>query len=140
MARPRKDGKPSTPCKNPEGRPLKWTDEAIEKEADAFLDWISLPNAIWYKDFALERGYDPDLFNLWKNKNEKFSGVLSMVKAWQESKLFKGALFKKLGLNSDMAKFGLARQCGWREDQIIEHKGEVSVNVIMYAQPKKDKK
>jgi len=140
MARPCKDGKPSAPCKSPEGRPTKWTDAAIEKEADDFLEWIKLPNSIWYKDFALERGYDPNLFSIWKDKNEKFSGVLKQVRAWQESKLFKMGLSKRSGINLEMVRFGLARQCGWREEQIVEHKGNIEVTVVEYAPIKRERR
>ena len=61
------------------GRPKKYTDEFIANEADKFLEWMSDPKSMWYEDFALSRGYDPDLLSLWAKENERFSGVFSLI-------------------------------------------------------------
>ncbi len=97
------------------GRPQKYTPEFIEKEADAFLEWMQHPESMWYKDFALERGYDPDQLTIWAEQNEKFSGVYKRSQGWQQSKLIKGGLLNQY--NSTITKLVLANTCGWTDKQ-----------------------
>ena len=77
------------------GRPPKYTKEFIESEADAFLEWMNREDSLWYKDFALERGYLPDLLSEWAKINEKFSRAYKRSQAWQQSKLVKGGLLSQ---------------------------------------------
>lgn len=64
------------------GTPKIFTQEFIEKEADAFEEWMSRPESIWYKDFALERNLDPDLLSEWAKINQKFGGVYKRSQGW----------------------------------------------------------
>lgn len=77
------------------GRPEKYTQQRIEQEADAFLEWMNLPESIWYKDFALERGYSAEYLSIWAKSNKRFSQVYKRAKEWQQSKLVKGGLLKQ---------------------------------------------
>ena len=97
------------------GRPPKYTPEFIEAEAEAFLEWMQHPESIWYKDFALERGYDPDQLTIWAEQNERFSGVYKRSQSWQQSKLIKGGLLNQY--NSTITKLVLANTCGWTDKQ-----------------------
>ena len=99
-------------CENG-GRPLKYTKQFIENEATAFLEWMKRPTSIWYKDFALERGYNPDLLSLWAKENEKFSGVYALSQHWQQSKLVNGGLL--CTFNASFTKFVMANTCGWAD-------------------------
>lgn len=72
------------------GRPIKYTKEFIESEAEAFLAWMSKENSIWYKDFALERGYLPDQLSEWARINEKFSACISSRRLGSNQSLAKG--------------------------------------------------
>lgn len=113
MAPPKKH-KPYAGCETG-GRPVKYTKEFIENEADLFLEWMKKPDSIWYKDFALERGYDPNLLSIWAKENNKFSGVYERSQAWQQSKLIKGGLLNDF--NSTITKLVLANTCGWTDKQ-----------------------
>jgi hypothetical protein len=99
------------------GTPKRFTDEFIEKEADAFEEWMNRPESIWYKDFALERGYDPDQLSIWAKENEKFAGVYKRSQSWQQSKLVKGGLLSVY--NSTITKLVLANTCGWSDKQQV---------------------
>lgn len=99
------------------GRPPKYTEEFIESEADAFLDWMKKDNSIWYKDFALERGYLPDQLSEWAKINEKFSRVYKQSQAWQQSKLVKGGLLSQY--NAGFTKFVMSNTCGWSDKQQV---------------------
>lgn len=95
------------------GRPKKYTDAFITQEADAFLEWMQKPDSIWYKDFALERGYSPECLSIWAKTHEKFSQVYEISQHWQQSKLIKGGLFSQY--NPTITKLVLANTCGWTD-------------------------
>jgi len=106
------------------GRPVKYTPEFIEKEAGAFLEWMSRKDSLWYEDFALQRGYDPDLFSIWAKENERFSGVYKKAKAWQKSLLVRGGLLNKL--NSNIVKLVLFNTSGWSDRQETKLSGDAA--------------
>ena len=99
------------------GRPEKYTQEKIEQEADAFLEWMARPDSIWYKDFALERGYSAEYLSIWAKSNKRFSQVYERAKAWQQSKLVKGGLLNQF--NAGFTKFVMSNTCGWTDRQQI---------------------
>lgn len=117
-------GHPPYPGCEKGGRPKKWTDERIEEEADAFLEWMKRPDSIWYKDFALERGFLPDLFSEWAQTNEKFSRVYKKSQEWQQSKLVKGGLLSEY--NAGFCKFVMSNTCGWTEKQQSQISGDAA--------------
>jgi hypothetical protein len=118
-------------CKKGEGgRPVKYTERFIEKEAEAFQEWMDRPTSLWYKDFALERGYDPDLFSIWAKENEKFSGVYKRSQTWQQSKLVNGGL--KNIYNANFTKFVMANTCNWADRQQSTLSGD-SVNPLTFV-------
>ena len=114
---PAPKGHPPYPGCETGGRPKKYTSEFIEAEADAFMKWMKRPANIWYKDFALERGYDPRLLSLWEKENEKFSEVYKLSQHWQQSKLIKGGLLNHY--NASITKLVLANTCGWTDKQQV---------------------
>ena len=103
--------------KNEGGRPVKYTKEFIEKEAEAFEAWMKQKTSIWYEDFALERGYDPNLLSIWAKENERFSGVYKISQAWQRSLLLRGGLLNKF--NASITKLVLANTSGWTDKQQV---------------------
>ena len=98
------------------GRPLKYTVKFIETEADAFELWMQREDSLWYKNFALARGYLPDQFSEWAKTTEKFSRVYRKSQEWQQSKLIKGGLLNKF--NAGFTKFVMGNTCGWSDKQI----------------------
>jgi hypothetical protein len=99
------------------GRPKMYTAQFIEDEATAFEEWMQRPDSVWFKDFALERSYDPDLLAIWAKENEKFSGVYRRAQHWQQSKLIKGGLLNLY--NASITKLVLANTCGWTDRQQV---------------------
>jgi hypothetical protein len=137
MVRPRKDGSPSAPCRKPEGRPLKWTKEAIEAEADLLLEWSKKPSSLYFEEFCVERGYPGRYLTEFATENEKFGTTLEHIHTWQKCKLVRGSLLKKL--DSGISKLLLSGY-GIKDQQTIEHTGNVTVSIIDYANAnKKDK-
>jgi hypothetical protein len=95
----------------------KYTQEFIENEAVVFIKWFCKPENIYFKRFALERGYPPDELANFAKKSEVFNRAYTFAKAWQECKIVEGALFNKL--NSNFAKFAMANLSGWSDKQQV---------------------
>lgn len=95
--------------------PSKYTDKFIEQEAIAFINGFSHPENIYFKRFALERGYPPDELAHFAKKSEVFKRAYLFAKEWQECKIVEGALFNRL--NSSFAKFAMANLSGWSDKQ-----------------------
>lgn len=95
--------------------PIKYTLEFIENEAIAFVKWFVKPENIYFKRFALERGYPPDELSNFAKKSEVFARAYRLAKEWQECKIVEGALFNNL--NSNFAKFAMANLSGWSDKQ-----------------------
>lgn len=112
------------------GRPKEWTDALIEEIADRFDAWMDRPDSIWYEDFCLEHGLDPDLLSKFSKKNEKFRGVYIKSKVWQKSKLVKGGLFNLY--NASFTKFVMSNTCGWSEKSEAKLSGD-SVNPLAFV-------
>ena len=96
---PAPKGHPAYPGCETGGRPKKYTTEFIEKEADALEEWMKRKDALWYKDYDFERGYDADYLAMWARENEKFSGTYARSQQRQKSLLIKGGLLKKFNYN-----------------------------------------
>lgn len=72
--------------------PSKYTEEFIEEEAKAFVLWFSQPQNIYFKRFALERGYPPDMLAEFARKSEVFKRAYLFAKEWQECKIVEGVV------------------------------------------------
>jgi len=99
------------------GVPKTYTKEWLEKEAQAFLDWMELPDSIFFKSFAIERGYSPQRLTEFADQSNVFAEVLKRAKGWQESKLVKGGLRKEY--DSSITKFVLVNHHGYKEKSEI---------------------
>lgn len=95
----------------------KYTPEYIEKEATAFLEWMSRPDSIWYESFAIERGYHPNRLSEWAKVNERFACVYELSQAWQKSRLITGGLLNKY--NANITKLVLSNTIGWTDKQQV---------------------
>jgi hypothetical protein len=58
------------------GCPQKYTREFIENEAIAFDEWMKRPDSLYFKSFAIERGYHPNRVAEFAAQNQRFSGGL----------------------------------------------------------------
>lgn len=95
------------------GRPIKYTTEFIEAEAIAFEEWMKKPGSIYFKRFAIDRGYHPNRLTEWAKENERFSCVYAKAQAWQETRLAEGGLTSEF--NSGFCKFVMGNVCGWTD-------------------------
>jgi len=92
------------------GRPKIWTDEAIEEEANALLEFIANDEGLYINSFCRKRRIDPDRLPEWARSNEVFAGAFKEAKAWQEEKFMQKALTREW--ESGFARYAMARTCG----------------------------
>jgi len=114
---PAPKGHPPYPGCERGGRPREWTDDLIEKEAEAFWDWLQLRTSFWFEQFAIERGYPDSYLITFSKRNKKFRSVYEFAKSWQKSRLVQGGLLNKF--NSNITKLVLFNTCGWSDKQQI---------------------
>lgn len=111
--------------KNGEGGVKKiYTDEYLENEAVLFLDWMKKPDSLYFKKFAIERGYSPQRLNEFADSNEKFAEAFRFAKQWQEVRISEGAMRNEL--NASYSKFFMANVCDWHEKQETRLSGDNS--------------
>jgi len=97
------------------GRPKKWTQEAIEAEAEALLAWFrDDPTRFWLKDFAIEREYPSEYLSRFASESEVFCQALKMAKDIQESRLVKKGFSKETA--TAMAIFALKNVTDMRDN------------------------
>lgn len=120
MKKVRKYNKPPPPpignkraLGNHGGAPATYTLDWLKKEAERFREWMARENSIYFKSFAIERGYSPQRLAEFAEKSPEFAAVLKLAKEWQEQKLINYALFNKT--NCGMTKFVLANHHGYVE-------------------------
>lgn len=73
------------------------------------------PESIYFKKFAIDRGYHPNRLAEFAEQNEKFSGVYEKAKAWQEVRLVEGGLLSEF--HAGFTKFVMGNVCGWIDKQ-----------------------
>ena len=93
------------------GRPVKYTTEFIEAEAEALEKWMQQPDSIYFKRFSFDRGYSYKRLSEFAEVNQKFSDVLERAHEWQETRLVEGGL--KNEFNGAFCKFVMGNTCGW---------------------------
>ena len=108
------------------GRPVEWTDERIQEEADALLEWFGgdpFGAKLWLRDFAIERGYPAENLSRWAAGHDGFSQALKRAKDIQESRLVQAGLRSQL--NPALVIFSLKNHHDWRDKSEVEHGGEL---------------
>lgn len=106
------------------GRPEKYTKEFIEGEASAFEEWMRRPDSIYFKRFAIDRGYHPQRLCEFAEQNKRFSEVYKKAQAWQEAKLVEGGLMSIY--HAGFTKFVMGNVCGWTERQETKISGDAT--------------
>ena len=97
------------------GRPVKYTQEFIEGEAEALEKWMQNPGNIYFKRFAFDRGYSYQRLSEFAEVNDRFSATLLRAREWQEIRLAEGGLTNEF--NSNFCKFVMGNACGWSDRQ-----------------------
>lgn len=102
---------------NDGGAPLVYDDERILEELEALRAWMELPDSLYFKTFAVSRGYHPNRFQEFADRNPEFACALELAKVWQECRLVNLGLWNKT--NSGLTKFMLINNHGYREQSLL---------------------
>ena len=78
--------------------PVIYDDDYIENEALELRQWADTNLDLWIKDFAHLRGYSPQRFYEWRDKNKVFAEAFEYAKDKQERKFYHGAMTKELDM------------------------------------------
>jgi hypothetical protein len=100
-------------CDHGQGAPKQYTQEWLEQEAIEFKQWMQREDSVFFKSFAVERGYHPNRLAEFAEGSEVFAGVYHLAKIWQEIRLVNYGLFNRT--NCGMTKFVLANHHGYSE-------------------------
>lgn len=104
------------------GRPRRYSLEQIDVFADELIEWTKIPTNVWFKDFCLDKGLDPDLMSEWASESERFCGAYRLAKQRQESRLVNGGLTEMY--NGSIVKFVLANAHAWADKQETKVSGD----------------
>ena len=113
------------------GRPLKYTAEFIEVEAEALEKWMQRPESIYFKRFAFDRGYSYKRLGEFAEVNEKFSDTLARAREWQEIRLAEGGLTNEF--NGNFCKFVMVNACGFVEKTEQKITGDAEFSFVLNA-------
>lgn len=93
--------------------PFKYTEEFINGEAKALLEWCKKKDSYYVTAFSLERGYSVERLSAWAKKNSEFSKAYQIAKETQQVRLATGGLTNKT--NPGFTKWMLACNHKWKE-------------------------
>jgi hypothetical protein len=111
---PAPKGHPPYPGCETGGRPKIWTDERIEEEADALVEWLKEKQNFLFMDFIYERGLLEEYPSRFAKKNEKFNQAYRKARIKQQNVIIKNGLFKKF--DSGLTKWFLQCNYKWKEE------------------------
>lgn len=77
------------------GRPIKYTQEFLDKESRVLEEWMKDKNNLFIEDFCFDRGYHESRIDEFVKANERFSLAYNRFKMKQKSALFSGGLRRK---------------------------------------------
>ena len=118
------------------GRPVKYTAEVVEAEAQALIDWFNgSEDRIFLCVFCAERGLAQEYMSRWARRSEVFAEALSLAKTIQKARLA-GKLMDHTGSVSGII-FALKNVSGWRNGVKTEqkHPGSIGLRDIASMTP-----
>ncbi len=116
---PKKKSNKTATGKKKNGRPVKYTEEFIKKEAIALILYVSSEKIPYLKDFCFRRGYSSEYISRIFVNVEEFRQALLLYKDKFEALIVQGAMTNKF--NSYFA-FNTLKNCsGWRDKTEVGH-------------------
>lgn len=104
------------------GRPLKYTDEVLDKLALSLIAWVKecrrKDEFRLLSEWCFDNDFSPFYFKRYTEKNDNFREAYEWAKAFQEHQVAKGGLSKKF--DPRFSQFFLGCQHGWRSKDDAE--------------------
>lgn len=121
------------------GRPIEWTDEKIEAEADYLLEWARLDDSLVLGSCYADRCYSYQDAIDWSVKNEKFREAKKRARTFVGSRREKGGI--QGSLDSAIVRSSMGTYDPEHRAFLIEMKkcgenalqGPVKVEVVNYS-------
>ncbi len=93
---PAPKGHLSLPGYDKGGRPVEWTEERINAETEALMEWVESSKDWWFLDYCVKRKIHVSLLARLAKKNEGFRRAYQLARQKQESVVAYGCVTKKL--------------------------------------------
>ena len=118
------------------GREKIHTEEFIQNEANALLEWIKQEDNIFIATFAASRDYSRQRYEEWRKSSQYFSDCYARAKEIQEAKLLHGGILGKY--KEQMTKFCLVNHHDYKEksEQNVKSEGTLTIESIKYSTPR----
>ena len=102
----------------------KWNDENLKQVGEELVEYMKVPENIWFKHFLIEKGMDYQALDHIRETYPLFYGYYKQAKAMQEAKMIDNAFWKRG--DGNFAKFLLTNvHDGWvdktRQDVQVSH-------------------
>jgi len=115
--------------RNTGGRPVEWTPDRIDKEAEALEKWAQQPENYFITKFLFERKLDTAHIDRFSKTSDRFRLALERAKKAQEFRLVEMAV-TETG-NPGFIKFVLQNKAGWKDRNEISGDAANPLSVIM---------
>lgn len=97
----------------PIGRPIEWTEQAIEDERVLFEKWLLNQKNYYFQVFYNDRDLSYETIEMFSRRSPAFLETMKKARAIQEQRLVTLALERKH--DGNFTKFVLANRAGWKE-------------------------
>lgn len=123
------------------GRPLKYTDEVLDKLAISLVKWVKecrrKDELFLLHEWCFDNDFQPFYFKRYTDKHEGFREAYEWAKSFQEFQIAKGGLNKKL--DPRFSQFFLGCQHGWRsKDDAEQQKRDLRNDFVKFLDHIKD--
>jgi len=99
------------------GREKVYTQERMKEEADALREWAKQPGNFMLKEFAWERGYDPNRIGEFVKESKYFAGVFKEFNDNKPAKIARDAYLGKVDMG--WVRYFMPRLCRHSEEDEI---------------------
>lgn len=129
MKKPKPATKLKAPKKRKPGRPMKYTPKVLRQYAKELIAFMSNPNNLWLKDWAIQKDICPTKIDEFARMSVEFYSAHARAKQMQEANLVRAGLDgdSRDCRRNDFIKFVLENACNWREK--VEHSGDIILNL-----------
>ncbi len=115
-------GHPPYNTKGEGGRPKIYTEEYLNNEADALIEWLKDEDNIFIEDFCLKRDHHESRIDEFVDDNERFAVAYNKLKMKQRTALFKGSLTRQFAHPMCALILSHGHKIYQRTDQKVESK------------------
>lgn len=99
------------------GREKLYTSERLQEEANALREWANKPGNFYLKEFAWDRGYDPNRIGEFAKESKIFAGALKEFHDRKAAKIIREAFQGQVDMG--WVRYFMPRLCRHSEDDDV---------------------